>query len=169
MAQQPETTLKSTATISDCGKYRYTLSRVWDMALPQMGFVMLNPSTADADTDDPTIRKCIGFAKRGHCGGINVVNLFAFRATDPADLRKAGYPCGPDNDAHIARAMLASHSAVCAWGANARNLARPAEVLALLRKLNRHPVALRLLAGNVPAHPLMLPYTCDLQPMPYNA
>ena len=161
--------MKSTATISDCGTYRYTLGRVWDMALPQMGFVMLNPSTADADADDPTIRKCIGFAKRANCGGINVVNLFAFRATDPADLRKAGYPVGPDNDSHIEIAMRASHSAVCAWGANARNLARPAEVLALLRKLNVHPVTLRLLAGNVPAHPLMLPYTCALQPMQHNA
>lgn len=160
--------MKSTATISDCGKYRYTLSRVWDMALPQMGFVMLNPSVADADADDPTIRKCIGFAKRAGCGGINVVNLFAFRATDPADLRKAGYPVGPDNDTHVARSMDASYLAVCAWGANARNLARPAQVLEMLRKRSVHLVALRLLAGNVPAHPLMLPYTCELQPMPHN-
>lgn len=159
---------KSSATISPCGKYRYALSRTWDSALPKMGFVMLNPSIADADIDDPTIRKCVGFAKRGSCGGINVVNLFAFRSTDPADLRKAGYPVGPDNDAYIESAMLESDFVVCAWGANARQLARPEQVLALLRRINVQPLALRVLAGDVPAHPLMLPYTCSPQPMPFN-
>lgn len=74
------------AVLSDCGLYRYELVRMWDGDLPLMTWLMLNPSTADAKKDDPTIRKCIGFAKRGEFGGILVVNLFAYRATNPLEL-----------------------------------------------------------------------------------
>lgn len=74
------------AIISECGKYRYQLWRIWDDTKPKVLFIMHNPSTADANEDDPTIRRCIGFAKRWGYGGIYVGNLFAFRATDPKDL-----------------------------------------------------------------------------------
>ena len=74
------------AVVSDDGLYRYILTRTWDRSLPALVFCMLNPSTADATVDDPTIRKCIGFAQRLGYGGIIVVNLFAYRATKPREL-----------------------------------------------------------------------------------
>jgi hypothetical protein len=83
------TYLESTATVSPCGLYRYDLRRVWDAARPPCLFVMLNPSTADGSQDDPTIRRCVGFAKAWEMGGVVVVNLFALRATDPGRLQFA--------------------------------------------------------------------------------
>lgn len=156
--------MKKTATLSNCGAYRYMLGRSWDQSLPVLAFVMLNPSTADADQDDPTIRKCIGFAKRLGFGAITVVNLYAFRATLPVDLKSAGYPVGPGNDDFIEIAVNDGADAViCAWGSNAKGLARPGEVVALLKRWGRKPMALRINAGGIPAHPLMLPYSCQLQ------
>ena len=94
------------AVLSDCGTYRYRLWRKWGCGSPLL-FVMLNPSTADAEVDDATIRRCLGFADAHGFGELEVVNLYAYRATDPADLKRAGYPVGPDNDAHIEDAMHA--------------------------------------------------------------
>jgi len=82
------------AIVSDDGLYRYRLWRRWDAECPTMVWIMLNPSTADAEVDDPTIRRCIGFARREHCGGIEVVNLYALRATNPAAHPT---PEGPEN------------------------------------------------------------------------
>ena len=82
------------AQISPCGLYRYRLERFWSDK-PALPFVMLNPSTADADLDDPTIRRCMGFARREGAGGIIVATLHAFRATTPEELRKAYDPFGP--------------------------------------------------------------------------
>lgn len=149
------------ALISECGTFRYRLWRRWDSKLAPLGFVMLNPSTADASEDDPTIRKCIGFAKRLGFGAIEVVNLYAFRATYPLDLAKAGYQVGPENDVHIE--WVAAHTGgnmVCAWGSNARGHARAAELLKKLRDWGVKPRALQLNAGGVPAHPGRLSYEC---------
>lgn len=154
--------MKKSAVISGCGQYRYLLRRSWDIARPALGFIMLNPSTADADQDDPTIRKCIGFAERLGYGAIVVTNLFALRATDPADLRRAGYPRGPENDEWIRRGIMESGPVVCAWGTNARGLVRPAEVLLILSGLRVKLQALALTDDGIPRHPLMLPYTCQL-------
>lgn len=109
---------QSGATISDCGLYRYHLWRVWDDEKPVLCFVMLNPSTADASEDDPTIRRCIGFAKRDGYGGISVRNLFALRATDPAELLKAIDPSGPENEKHLVACRHVSllTRLVAAWG-----------------------------------------------------
>lgn len=110
--------VNSSASISDCGSYRYRLDRRWSNG-PTMGFIMLNPSTADADKDDPTIRRCIGFAKREGCGALVVVNLFAFRATDPKNLpAKSDEAEGPENAAHIMRAATVADRLVAAWGSN---------------------------------------------------
>lgn len=76
------------AKISECGKYRYQLWRIWDESLPKVLFIMHNPSTADADVDDPTIRRCIAYAKEWGYGGLYVGNLSPYRATDPKDLKK---------------------------------------------------------------------------------
>ena len=108
--------MQRTATISPCGRYRYDLTRRW-AAGPTALWVMLNPSTADADIDDPTIRRCIGFSKRDGYGSLTVVNLFAYRATDPKDLLTADDPEGPDNWWHVQRAVRSSDAVVFAWGA----------------------------------------------------
>ena len=89
--------IKAGAILSECGKYRYRLWRIWDEDRPPMGFCMQNPSTADASEDDPTIRRCSGFARREGCGGIVVCNVFAFRATDEDELLATADPVGPEN------------------------------------------------------------------------
>ncbi len=158
--------MKSDAILSDCGKFRYWLTRDWDGTLPRATFIMLNPSTADAQQDDPTIRKCIGFCQRLGFGGFIVVNLYAFRATDHKDLKRASYPVGPDNDAHTRAAVKDfTDTVICAWGSNAKGLSRPVEVLAMLKSWGAKPQALQINAGGIPAHPLMLPYTCTLIPL----
>ena len=131
---------------------------------------MLNPSTADSISDDPTIRKCIGFAERLGFGGIEVFNLFAFRATNPKDLRAQGYLVGEDNDKIIINrlqelGMDDDGYVVCAWGANARNLSRPPYLTSLLSLAGIRLRALRLLADGTPEHPLMLPYSCKPVPI----
>lgn len=112
---------KGSATISACGQYRYWLERKWGKAAPQV-FVMLNPSTADADADDQTIRRCIGFAKREDAGGLIVVNLFGLRSTDPKALISHADAIGPDNAENIGLALLSAaisgRPVICAWGAH---------------------------------------------------
>lgn len=105
------------AVLSADGRYRYRLIRRWDYSLPRLGWLMLNPSTADATVDDPTIRRCVDFAERWGYGGIVVRNLFALRATDPAEL--LAYPgdaVGPANLAHLQQ--IGREITVAAWGAN---------------------------------------------------
>jgi hypothetical protein len=104
------------AAISNCGQYRYQLRRTWSSG-PECTFIMLNPSTADASEDDPTIRRCISFAKRERCGSLLVVNLFAFRATKPEDMAKAIDPAGPENPRYLDDA-LKNETAIAAWGAH---------------------------------------------------
>ena len=110
------------AIISSCGRYRYSLVRQWDQSKPYLPFVMLNPSTADAKTDDPTIRRCISFAKRESAGGIVVVNLYAFRSSDPKRLLEVEDPIGPLNGRVIYDAATVAAEAgmpvICAWGVN---------------------------------------------------
>lgn len=108
--------MKKTATISDCGKYRYNLTREWDDSLPRLLFVMLNPSTADDEVDDPTIRRCISRAKGNSFGSVEVVNLFAYRATNPDELKRTEDPVGPENDKHIIEAVNRAHTIIIAWG-----------------------------------------------------
>ena len=122
--------IEKRAVISRCGLYRYSLTRLWDENKPGALFIMLNPSTADADKDDPTIRRCVGFAKAWGCGSMTVVNLFAYRATKPEALIAWAkwWPytvIGPDNDDHIRR-CIDDHSErgdfiVTAWGTHGSN------------------------------------------------
>lgn len=141
--------------------YREWLGRTWDVSLPSLLFVMLNPSTADDFIDDATIRKIILFAKLLGFGSISVVNLWDYRATYPKALKLAGYPRSSRCDAVIRREAGRHEFAICAWGANAR--ARPdrvAEVIELLEAQNCTPMALRLLSDGTPEHPLYLPLKC---------
>lgn len=97
--------MEKSAIISPCGQYRYRLERAWDRSFPAAVFVCLNPSIADATLDDPTLRKCVGFARRWGCGHLVLVNLFALRATDPREMKRHPSPVGPDNDRHIQEAV----------------------------------------------------------------
>lgn len=115
--------LSKDAYISECGLYRYVLTRVWDETYPYMVFIMLNPSTADALEDDPTIRRCVAFAKREGYGGIKVVNLCAYRTPSPkalTDAYKAGTPIGGMENLQSIIDAISDPLAkvVCAWGAN---------------------------------------------------
>ncbi len=157
--------MERNAIISDCGLYRYYLSRRWADGGKVMVFIMLNPSTADADIDDPTIRKCIGFAQRNGCNAIEVVNLFAFRATKPTDMYVEDHPVGPDNYDHI-RSTVQNPNAivVCAWGANGSKTAQARVVTHMVRHWKIKLSCLSKTKHGEPGHPLMLPYTSQLQP-----
>lgn len=146
------------ALFSACGRYRGLLWRRWDTSLPLLGYLALNPSTAGADVEDQSSMKFTGFAERLGYGGYVTANLYAWCATKPADLKAAGYPVGDDNDAHTEAMARACSKVICAWGSNARRLARPAEALAILRRVGRQPYALKLNADGTPAHPLFLAY-----------
>lgn len=157
--------VERTAVISSCGTYRYVLTRRWADG-PFLVFVMLNPSTADAAKDDPTIRKCIGFAKRYGYSAIAVVNLFALRSTDPSALRTHSAPVGPDNDAWIEQATRDPFSRVlAAWGANAKH--HEQRVRDVARIVRRPMMALSITGDGHPGHPLMLSY--DRSPQPWSA
>lgn len=160
-----ETAVAKGATLSACGLYRYQLWRRWDSALPAVNWIMLNPSTADASEDDPTIRRCVGFAKAWGYGGIVVTNLFAFRATDPRDMKKAADPVGPENDDAIVATAAGAGLVVCAWGAHGVHLGRSGEVLAMLFCGSVKTTALKLTSAGEPCHPLYLPG--ELRPFPY--
>lgn len=101
---------RATADFSPDLSYRYRLTRTWDQCLvcnrPPAVFVMLNPSTADASLDDPTIRRCVGFAKAWGCPGLTVVNLYALRSADPKALWSHPDPVGPDNNRWISEVLL---------------------------------------------------------------
>jgi hypothetical protein len=152
-----------TAVISDCGTYRYLLTRTWDGSLPHVGFIMLNPSTANADTDDPTIRRCIGFAKAWGYGGIAVRNLYALRSTDPKALRGHPDPHGPDNYRYV-EAAADDHLTVCAWGANADPIDSRGLIDALIGWGGR-PHHLGLTKDGFPKRPLYL--RADTTPTPF--
>lgn len=155
-------TCLSEADISPDGLYRYRLRRRWSTG-PSMLFVMLNPSKADAEKNDPTIRRCLGFAKREHCAAIEVVNLFAFRATNPAELGATPHdPVGHDNDEAIISAARAATIIVAAWGAGVprRWSHRPADALYILR--GRSVLALGISQNGAPRHPLYLPADAPL-------
>lgn len=163
----------SGATFSPCERYRYRLWRVWGAPQKRVLFVMLNPSTADDAKDDPTIRKCIGFAKRWGYGALDVVNLFAWRSTYPSVLLHANDPVGPDNDEMIAGAYTDAGAVVLAWGSHDKPQAlfslvarRADDVIETLSSLRRtHPRRVDCLgrASNLnPRHPLMLAYGTPL-------
>jgi hypothetical protein len=114
------------AVFSDDQVYRYMLWRKWDPSSESLGWLMLNPSTADADRDDPTIRRCIDFAKRDGFGGIVVANLFALRSTDPSHLWTHPDPIGPENDDWIIRVgSMCCGNLVAAWGGTGHSKAWP--------------------------------------------
>lgn len=159
--------IKRGATLSSCGLYRYELSRIWDDSRSPAVFIMLNPSTADAIKDDPTIRKCIGFARRFNAGGVIVGNLFAYRATKPADMMKAADPVGPKNQDYLERMCSDATRAgqgfiVCAWGNHGTHMDQDRTFMGWLDRLAITPRALRISKDGHPGHPLYIPYDAPL-------
>lgn len=159
----------STAIISGCRRYRYLLERRVGIQSKICLFIMLNPSTADAHQDDPTIRRCKGFAKTFNCGKLAVVNLFAFRATKPAEMLAADDPIGPENNRWIARAAddakLSGGIVIAAWGAHGMHMDRDKQVLALLDGWDVQPMSLAETAAGMPRHPLYVRGDC--KPLAY--
>lgn len=144
----------SSAIFSPGRDYRYVLLREWSDAPRRLVVIGLNPSTADETEDDPTIRRCIALAKREQCGGLVMLNLFAFRATQPRDMLAASDPIGPENDKYIAGHTWApDRIVVAAWGAHGGYLNRAANVL---RHLPPGAVCLGVTKGGQPKHPLYL-------------
>lgn len=149
--------ITKTACLSECGRYRSSLGRSWDNSKEAALFIMLNPSTADASVDDPTIRRCMGFARRWNLGGILVVNLFQLRATDPAALLTQTDLNPPGADDTIANLMAYTDTVIAAWGALSKRLSyRAAEVAAIARKRDKRLYHLGLTKDGSPRHPLYL-------------
>lgn len=149
------------AVFSPCGRYRYRLWRRWAPGGECILWVMLNPSAAGATEDDPTIRRCVGFSKVWGAHAMEVVNLFAWRATDPRELRLSEDPVGPANDEHILLASARAFRTIVAWGADPLAATRARAVYARLNA----PQALGLTKAGAPRHPLYL--RRDLVPRPY--
>ena len=145
--------MKNTAQLSDCRTWRYALWRTWDESLPRVMFIGLNPSTADETHDDPTLVRCMGFARSWGFGGVCTANLFAFRATDPADMMAAADPVGPDNDEWLRRLAGEAGLVIAAWGNGGGFMGRSAQVRAWFPELH----ALKVNATGEPAHPLHQP------------
>lgn len=141
------------AVFSPCGKYRYVLRRVWDRRGSTVLFVALNPSIADEFKDDPTIRRCIGFARSWGFGKLIVANLFALRSTDPAALRNAVDPIGPRNDWWLKSLSSRADLTIAAWGVHGRLGSRATEVLPMLRSVHH----LGQTHDGHPRHPLYVP------------
>ena len=149
------TSLDSTAagaTFDRRRRYRYRLWREWEPSRPRVLWIMLNPSTADEATLDPTIRRCVGFAKAWGFGGIDVVNLYAWRATDPRRLRAAKDPVGPANDEAIAVAVQKAPVVVAAWGNHPMARARGRAIRLLAARLDKPLWCLGLTGAGEPRH-----------------
>jgi len=156
-------TMQTGAVFDDTGQYRYRLWRIWNRHAARVGFVLLNPSTADATRDDPTIRRCLRFAAAWGFGGVEVLNLFAYRTPRPKLLFRAADPVGPDNDRYLHNAARRIDPLVLAWGNHGACLGRDLHVLNLLE--NGRPLfCLGQTRLGQPRHPLYLAKLTELEP-----
>jgi hypothetical protein len=156
-----------TAILSPCGRYRYTLERPIALApVRWLLWVMLNPSVATADVDDPTIRRVIGFTRAWGYDGALVGNLYAFRATQPFDLwahQKAGVDIvGPDNNEHLNLLLSRASGVVIAWGANAERNPERANYIERMLRRRRDVYTLGFTTSGQPVHPLRQPASAQL-------
>lgn len=170
MTLPAERSLRDKAIISPCGRYRYWLRRPIAAVGKPVVFCMLNPSTADANLGDPTVRRCIGFARSWGASDLAIVNLFALRSTNPAVLFATGVvdPEGPDGDTIIRAAAEFCHTGdgifVCAWGSAGKTLGerayvahRAETVRGIVEEAGCTPMHLKLsINSGQPAHPLYL-------------
>lgn len=147
-------TLSRSADISRDRVYRYTLWRRWSDGDRYVQFVCLNPSTADEETDDPTVRKCVKFAKTWGYDALCITNLFAYRATNPRVMMAAADPIGFGNDRWLLKVAADASLIVAAWGLDGVHLHRSAAVRRLLRNFDLHYLRI---TRSEPWHPLFLP------------
>lgn len=152
----------STAIYSPCESYRYLLTRKWDAGGPKALFVMLNPSTATEMQNDPTVERCERRARALGFGAFRVANIFAWRATDPREMRSAADPVGPLNDAALMFSLGWADLVLCAWGTHGAHLGRGAAVVSMLRQTGKPLHHLGLSLQGHPKHPLYIGY--DKQP-----
>lgn len=155
--------------LSACGTYRYRLTRQWDEAKPFLGFLMMNPSDADAVRDDPTVKRCVSFAEREGCGGIWVANLYGLRSPNIDALKGKADPIGPANDSMYAELFEACPKVVAAWGAyHPLGNKRVREVEAILAAIQPRVFTLGYTLGGYPRHPLFVRGNVALEPFrPY--
>jgi len=140
-------------------EYRYVLYRVWNLGKPHLAVIGLNPSVADEEFDDRTVRRCISFARRNGYGSLVMLNAFAYRSTDPKALTSISDPVGPENDYYIFKECGYAYDIVLAWGTHAKE--RGAKIIELLKIR-----ALQCFGVNkdgTPKHPLYLPNSVKLQ------
>ena len=161
----------SRAVYSSCEAYRYRLDRRWGAA-PPLVWIMLNPSTATEAANDPTIARCETRARMQGFGGLRIVNLFAFRATAPAELKRSADPVGPQNDAHLLAACDLGPSSggviVAGWGVHGTHRDRAAQVSRLLRDSGVQIHTLGLTRHGHPRHPLYVAYATTPRPWPHD-
>ena len=157
--------MQGAAVFDPSRRYRYALKRTWDDSKELVLFVMLNPSDADEEEDDRTIKKCIGFAKRWGYGGLMAGNLFALVSTDPKGLFEELDPVGPDNDYHLRRLAEEYNNVVVAWGNSAKRFRLFQERQRTVQELLRG--RMQCLGENddrTPKHPGRLGYEISLRP-----
>lgn len=172
-AQEVGDVVNGGAWLSTCEQYRYALLRLIDLGLDgldgkqdrSLNVVMLNPSTATATEDDPTIRRCIGYARRWGYGELIVTNLFAYRATDPKAMKVAADPVGPENDEYIRKIAQEADLILVAWGSHGAYRRRDEHVRRLIASVGKEPLCLAITATGQPVHPLY--QRADLEPIPY--
>ncbi|MBU2098558.1 MAG: DUF1643 domain-containing protein [Gammaproteobacteria bacterium] len=152
--------MKNTAKLSECRNYRYALWRSWDNEKPFVMFIGLNPSTADESTDDPTLTRCINYAKSWGYGGVCMGNLFAYRATDPAAMMAAKDPVGDDNDLWLRKLAKEAEIIIAAWGNDGAYMGRSRQVLKFIPNL----YCLKINKSGEPAHPLY--QSASIRPIP---
>lgn len=141
------------AKFDTSGRYRYALWRAWSANYPRIAFILLNPSTADEQRNDPTIRRCMGFARAWQFGSVEVVNLFAYRATDGRELLKVVDPVGEENNRFLMQAVERCSTVVVGWGSRGTLLGRDREVISLLAG-RKDVYCLGTTKGGHPRHPL---------------
>ncbi|MBL4906200.1 MAG: DUF1643 domain-containing protein [Sneathiella sp.] len=149
---------ESGATFSDCKTFRYRLWRKWNNG-PTVSFLMLNPSTADENRNDPTIERCHRRAVAMGFGALDVINIFSFRATDPKDLKKATDPVGPETNTILLESARSADMTICAWGSHGDHKNRDREVRHLLKSNDIDVHFLTLTSKGQPGHPLYIPYS----------
>jgi hypothetical protein len=154
--------LKSVATFSPDKIYRYVLFRRWGENRKTMMVIGLNPSTADEIQDDPTIRRCIGFAERESCDNLYIGNVFGLRSTDPFGLTQTQYPIGPKNDFWLEWMARQADIVIAAWGANPLALARESTIKQILK--GHKIMCFGKTKSGAPKHPLYLSKQTPLEP-----
>lgn len=151
---------------SRCDRYRYGLSRQWDATRPALLFIMLNPSTADEFRNDPTVARCETRARTMGFGAVMVANIFAFRATRPADLRRAAAPNGARNDEVVDCWAQRAGMTIAAWGVHGGHQGRGPEVAKRISGSLHH---LGLTKAGHPRHPLYVSFASQPEEWPVTA